>query len=525
MHPARPREFPFPSSDGTADPTAADVVVHKRSSKNGDTFRAVLDVPLYEGDQVWYDVEVFKGLLQTPETASCCECASQISTALSNAPCAQGTTWSRAEARSMCPTSTRGSAGLVIALAGRQSEPSLESESAATALVLTSQTFLGSPRDTITISKTFCDGHSLIWVSTSLPRSSNEPPHLRPAPPYVRAHMALQAFHIQCLPTPSSLGGTDGDVTPGTSRETLRLTCFWSWDPKGAWMVGGSLPMHLPGVLLGLVRHAKRPESRIPVLAGFGTGVVLSELALEPKRTLLECRYVVVDEADDADAQVGHPSRPLGSLEGAEALALIKERRRLFHAVEFALSPTHAWDVQITAKSSSTADDPHWTTFIGRYLGPASPPRLVLRCSHAHLGSRDDVARVSVSIERTTGTFGVRVNGVAAPIEALEPRDRSALPLPMSLADTGSGLSGPSVAGRSDTTSVLNAVDDALVRGGPADLAGTINTNTLKRRRSGRVKRSAADEKQISAIIKRNYICEQKRPLPMTGFADAKDLL
>jgi hypothetical protein len=48
------------------------VVLHKKPSKKGEIFRAVLEVPLAERDRVWYDVDVFKGLLQTPETVTCC---------------------------------------------------------------------------------------------------------------------------------------------------------------------------------------------------------------------------------------------------------------------------------------------------------------------------------------------------------------------------------------------------------------------------------------------------------------------
>jgi hypothetical protein len=46
-----------------------------------------------------------------------------------------------------------------------------------------------SPRDAVTISKTFHDATTLIDISTSLPRSPDEPAYLRPAPPYVRSHV------------------------------------------------------------------------------------------------------------------------------------------------------------------------------------------------------------------------------------------------------------------------------------------------------------------------------------------------
>ena len=65
------KDYSSPARSISNDPSASDAVLHKRSSKNGDIFRAVLEVPLLERD--WYDVEIFKGLLQTPETITCCE--------------------------------------------------------------------------------------------------------------------------------------------------------------------------------------------------------------------------------------------------------------------------------------------------------------------------------------------------------------------------------------------------------------------------------------------------------------------
>ncbi len=71
------RDFPFPDTQ-SRDPLPADVVLHKRSSKKGDVFRAVLECPLVGSDKQWYDVEVFKGLLQTPETVGSCESSVQL---------------------------------------------------------------------------------------------------------------------------------------------------------------------------------------------------------------------------------------------------------------------------------------------------------------------------------------------------------------------------------------------------------------------------------------------------------------
>ena len=46
-----------------------------------------------------------------------------------------------------------------------------------------------SPRDAVTISRTFNDATTIIDVSTSLPRSPDDPAYLRPSPPYVRSNV------------------------------------------------------------------------------------------------------------------------------------------------------------------------------------------------------------------------------------------------------------------------------------------------------------------------------------------------
>lgn len=48
---------------------------------------------------------------------------------------------------------------------------------------------LKSPRDAVTISRTFNDATTIIDVTTSLPRSPDEPAYLRPSPPHVRSNI------------------------------------------------------------------------------------------------------------------------------------------------------------------------------------------------------------------------------------------------------------------------------------------------------------------------------------------------
>ncbi len=362
-----------------------------------------------------------------------------------------------------------------------------------------------SPRDAITISKTFCDGQNLVLVSTSLPRSPNEPAYLRPAPPYVRANIGILAWHIQTIPTTI----LSGDVTPGASRDILRITCFWQWDPKGSWLMGASLPSQLPSMLVSLFKHAKSKEARVPTLAGFGAGVDVGDLTFDTTRMVLGVKYVVITEAESEESNGGiSVNRSVGSLEGAEALEDLKERRRLFRAVEFGLWPGQSWDVQIQVKGSTSSTPLEWTSFVGRYTSLSSGlHRLVLRISHPRLPLKEDLARVSVSIERTTGApTGLRINGISAEIEEIEPRSKFTA-MPIALSEQESLFSGVSRTGPSETGSILSAVDEILS-------AETTNLSrkvlvgpVFNRIRNGRSKRSAVEEKAIASMIKRNYIC------------------
>lgn len=49
------------------------------------------------------------------------------------------------------------------------------------------------------ISRLYQDASTIIDISTSLPRSSDEPAYLRPSPPYVRSNVARKSFHCPIL--------------------------------------------------------------------------------------------------------------------------------------------------------------------------------------------------------------------------------------------------------------------------------------------------------------------------------------
>ena len=214
-----------------------------------------------------------------------------------------------------------------------------------------------SPRDVVTISKTLVDNNTLIDISTSLPRSRNEPPYLRPSPPYVRAHVSILGWCIQ--------------VAAGKAK----LTCMWSWDPKGAWAVGGGVPQHLPSVMVGMVDYTREGSERVPVLQHFGQDISIGSITCDPARGSMSVGYVIVSDQGK---------------------------------IEFAMSQVPGWEVQVHSKDQS------WLASVGQTGG-----KLVLRISHLPLA--EELVRYRVTIESTSAFQGVRVNGTVATIEPLDP--------------------------------------------------------------------------------------------------------
>jgi len=311
-----------------------------------------------------------------------------------------------------------------------------------------------SPRDAITISKTLIDQRTLVDISTSLPRSRHEPAYLRPAPPYVRAHVTLLAWFIQ-------LPGSATDLSPGKCR----ITCFWSWNPKGAWAVGGGVPQHLPSLMVGLVNQVRDGSEKVPVLLDYGPEVSFGNVSYDPVRVTLGVGYAIVAGGHSGD---GHVPR---------------------RQVEFGISSTESWDIQIHVKTQHGEESPStsWTSFVGQSppvsYGALPPKRLIVRFCHAPLTDYEELVRVKVSIERTSSSAsGVRINGIPVTIEPMSTHvDKRPL-----LEETAS-TSGISLR----TMSTMEPM--------------SINKMSSERRRS--VDRSQAAGKGIAALIKRNYIC------------------
>lgn len=149
-------------------PDLSDVVLHRALTKGGeDVYRMVLDVPTGE-DQP--SLEPWKAVLTTPELRS------EWDPAVEDAHLVEVFD----HVSRICKTNyTLGwPAKYILFISIR--------------VILLDR--LRSPRDSISISRAFHDTTTLIDITTSLPRSADEPAYLRPSPPFVRSHVHRKYF-------------------------------------------------------------------------------------------------------------------------------------------------------------------------------------------------------------------------------------------------------------------------------------------------------------------------------------------
>ena len=219
--------------------------------------------------------------------------------------------------------------------------------------------------------------------------------------------------------------------------------------------------------MVGLVDYVREGSEKVPVLLGYGQDVSIGGLTYDTSRVTLSVGYAIVNARLESDEGTG-------------------PRRQ----IEFGLSWTQSWDVQITVKTQNGEESPSigWSSFVGRApaLSPGSPPprRLVMRFAHAALTADEELVRVTVSIERTSSNSpGVRINGVPVVVEPM-PQRPSARPL---LEETGSTSA---VSLRTISTNESVPSQRQILQG----KKGTI--------------RSPSAERGISSLIRRNYICE-----------------
>ncbi|KAM0787368.1 hypothetical protein ACM66B_003454 [Microbotryomycetes sp. NB124-2] len=423
---------------GSVDPSQ--VKVHKRSDKTAapDVVRATLELQVADT----FDLDSFKAVLQAPELRSA---------------------WDKTV------------------------------ESASTIELIDSQTRIAktdyrlgwpaSPRDTITISKTFSDASTLIDISTSLPRSADEPAFLRPAPPYVRSHVHLLAWCIQLVPGTSS--------SSSSSARKLKISLFWQWSLKGA--VFATHHQQIAQVVAGFVSYVRDHGAHVALVSSYGRGLELGSSTFDPGQETRTVEYaVVLDETDDQIQE--------GKEMNLDELAQRKERHRLERAIEFALASSEGWDVRVTVKAVGDGVDTTWQSAAESPAGEHG--RIILRLSHAPIAKSTQIIRVAVTIQRLAGGKVVKVNGEPIKLSPIEPRDSSMMAKAIvGVEDAASSINVPppsvrSASGASDVSS------SPLPDGSGISIESTASSSTQTRPRN----QAPSPSQEIASLLRRNYI-------------------
>ncbi|KAF9528945.1 hypothetical protein CPB83DRAFT_290911 [Crepidotus variabilis] len=427
----------------TSAPELSDVVVHRSSTKGGEeVYRVVLDVPT--GDEQ-VSLEPWKAVLTTPELRQ---------------------EWDPAV----------------------EDAHLVEVFDHITRICKTNYTlgWPANPRDSITISRAFQDASTLIDITTSLPRSSDEPAYLRPSPPFIRSHVFLFAWCIQ-YSQPLPISPTDTKKSPSGGR--IRITCFWQHDLKALWGFGlstSALIQQLSTMTLSLYKSVLKRGGRVAKLIGYGNGISIERVRYQIDREALTLEYAIIPEDDDHHDFV---------LQGMDEVHALREQRRLTRSIECVLPMLEGWDVQVTLKGSSDeVESLPWSANAMRSNSTSSttlpPDQILLRITHAALSDNDAVLKVKIVIEVSGGTRGLRMNGLATPIVDLEERNPTSRSIPQRiLQDVASAVD---LSFQSSTSSV-----------GAVSMASSTSSQPLLRPPTDR---TPAAEKSILSKVRRNYI-------------------
>ncbi|KAG1738994.1 hypothetical protein EDB19DRAFT_1895567 [Suillus lakei] len=428
-------------------PELTDVVVHRKATKSGENvYRVVLDVSITDQSA---PLDAWKAVITTPELRQ---------------------EWDPAV-----------ESAHLVEMFDRQTRISKTNFTLG---------WPANPRDAVTISRLYQDTSTIIDISTSLPRSSDEPAYLRPSPPYVRSHIALFAWCIQYVqPSSAPQPHSPADqikrrMSTFMAQPRLRITCFWQHDLRAIWSFGSasSVCQQLCTMMLGLYKTVLARGSRIPVLAGHGYGVSIEKIRFQLDRQALAIEYVIHSEEEDHVGETG------------QGLDIIKEHRRLLRSLECVLPSNEGWDVQLTMKGSSQkVESLPWNATASRQkpsspiVGNRPPELTVLRISHAPLPDDHSIVKVRAVIELSAPSSGIRLNGLPQTIQLLEERD------PLSFV-------------QQQQEQQQQILQDATSACGLSSVASSSTTPTRPQLARSMTERPVAAEKTILSRVKRSYI-------------------
>ena len=266
------------------------------------------------------------------------------------------------------------------------------------------------------------------------------------------------------------------------------MTCFWQHDLRAPWNFSSTstFVQQLNSMMLGFFKTVQTRGTRIPLLLGYGNGVSVERIRFENDRESLSLDYSIVPEDEDHHT-------PHNPEQGIEELHALREHRRLTRSVECALPAAEGWDVQLSTKGSSNeVSQLPWTVYATRDTSVPETPddKIIFRVKHASLPNDHSVLKVTMVIERSSPSGGIRLNGINQPIEKLEERDPSSYFMSEQMLQDASSTADFSL----KSQSTFN----------------TGSTSTLQDRppisRTHTTDRTAAAEKSILSRVKRNYI-------------------
>ncbi|CAE6427256.1 unnamed protein product, partial [Rhizoctonia solani] len=370
-----------------------------------------------------------------------------------------------------------------------------------------------NPRDAITISRTLHDASTIIDISTSLPRSPDEPAYLRPSPPYVRSHVQLQAWCIQLPTFPSTKtritlfwqhdlrnAFTLSSSSPGTTLPALlpaiysvasaratRAPLVQRWGPKSvidavSYDTGRALPALLPAIY----SVASARATRAPLVQRWGPKSVIDAVSYDTGRAALRVDYTILPEEEHGEGNSGAGQRE----------------------VELWISPSHAWEAQISTRAASEAvSNLPWTVNASR-SGPADgsgsegADRTVMRVTHPPVPSNSASSlKVKLVIELGGGSKGtLRINGAPHAVSSARLAPRPVLEAGFALgvgADTLSNIS--SSPGQTNGSGSISSTPAPSTQSRAPSISSTIPSGLASSTRT------AAAQKSIQTLIRRSY--------------------
>ncbi|KAF8746771.1 START domain [Rhizoctonia solani] len=306
-----------------------------------------------------------------------------------------------------------------------------------------------NPRDAITVSRTVHDASTIIDISTSLPRSPEEPAYLRPSPPMsdpMCIHDLRNAFSLS-------------SSSPSTT---------------------------LPALLPAIYSIACERATRAPLLQRWGPRSVIDAVSYDTGRAALRVDYTILPEDEHGEGNPGAGQRE----------------------VELRISPLHAWEAQISTRAASEAvSNLPWTVNASRSgsgdeNNNEDADRTVMRITHPPVPANSASSlKVKLVIELGGGSKGtLRINGAPHAVSSARLAPRPVLDAGFALGVGAEALSNiSSSAGQANISGSVSSIPAPSTQSRAASITSTVPSGLTTSTRT------AAAQKSIQTLIRRSY--------------------